>query len=143
MRRYYYAGAPHRPGSNLPSNMTGECEHQHRTPEAAQRCIDALDASIKRGHGQSAYCDRRVMVHEADGRRSVYVPSSTDADRGRMSVTYCAVCECRWVGKSLPTYAAAERDGDEHTTAMGDDDRPHRRIEVRSGTTAKLADENS
>lgn len=72
MRLHYYAGAPRRPGSNLPNNVTGECKHRHKTPEAAQRCIDALDRSIKRGHGEAAYCDRVVMVREADGRVHTY-----------------------------------------------------------------------
>lgn len=72
--RYYYAGAPYKPGTNLPDNVTGECKHQHTTPDEAQRCIDNLDASIKRGHGRSAYCDRVVMVWDelADPARRVW-----------------------------------------------------------------------
>jgi hypothetical protein len=64
---WYYAGAPRRPGTPIPMNVTGDCPHRHRSPEAAQRCIDDMDRSIKRGHGQNAYCDRVVMVVEVDG----------------------------------------------------------------------------
>lgn len=68
---YYVAGAMYAPGTTLPSNVTGECAHRHRTPEAAQRCIEDLDRSIKRGNGQHAYCDR-VVIEVADGQRSVW-----------------------------------------------------------------------
>jgi hypothetical protein len=69
----YYAGAPCIPGTGLPRNVTGNCPHEHRTPEAAQRCIDALDRAIKRGHGPNAYCDRIVMVYEDEtGERYPY-----------------------------------------------------------------------
>lgn len=64
-RPIYYGGAPRHPGTPLPSNVTGECPHEHRTPEAAQRCIDDVDRSIKRGNGPGAYCDRVVMVWHA------------------------------------------------------------------------------
>ena len=76
MKRYYYAGAPYHFGTNLPNNVTGECGHEHKTPEAAQRCIDELDASIKRGSNGSGYCDRVVMVREADGQHHQYVRPS-------------------------------------------------------------------
>lgn len=66
MRTTYTAGAPWHAGTMLPTNVTGECPHEHRSPEAAQRCIDALDRSIKRGHGQHAHADRRVMVDHRD-----------------------------------------------------------------------------
>lgn len=68
---YFYAGAPLMPGTNLPSNVTGECGHKHRTPEAAERCITALDRAIKRGHGPNAYCDRVVMARwpHPEGRK--------------------------------------------------------------------------
>ena len=66
---YFYAGAPYHPGTNLPSNVTGECPHRHRTAAKAQDCIRKLDRSIKRGHGLNAYCDRIVMVHDSEGRR--------------------------------------------------------------------------
>ena len=60
----YFAGAPRLAGTTLPGNVTGDCSHTHRTPEAAQACIVAKDRSIKRGHGSNAYCDRVVMVQE-------------------------------------------------------------------------------
>ena len=62
----YTAGCKHHPGTGLPSNVVGECSHRHRTPEAAQRCIDSLDRSIKRGHGRHAYADQVVMAVDAD-----------------------------------------------------------------------------
>lgn len=31
-------------GTNMPANLTGECPHLHRTPEAAQACIDRMAA---------------------------------------------------------------------------------------------------
>jgi len=58
----YRAGAPHHPSTTLPSNVTGECPHLHRTPEAAEACIDRHDRAIKRGHGRNAYSDRVVMM---------------------------------------------------------------------------------
>lgn len=66
---HYIAGAPFMPGTNLPSNVTGECPHRHRTPEAAQRCIDDMDRRIKRGHGRHAYCDRVVIEVSPNGRQ--------------------------------------------------------------------------
>lgn len=73
MSTIYIAGACYHPGTTLPNNVTGECPHRHRTPEAAQKCIDTLDASIKRGHGSNAYCDRIVMVEDTDtGDRHPY-----------------------------------------------------------------------
>lgn len=71
MSRWYSAGADYHPGTNLPANVTGECPHRHRTPEAAQRCIDQMSAAISRGHG-NAYCDRVVMVEECGGNRHHY-----------------------------------------------------------------------
>lgn len=65
--RWFFAGAARIPGTGLPGNVTGDCPHRHRTPEAAQRCIDAADRAIKAGHGPAAYSDRVVMVHEEDG----------------------------------------------------------------------------
>lgn len=61
MTTYYIAGAPNHPGTTLPANVRGDCPHRHRTPEAAQRCADADDRSVKKGHGQHAYSDRRVI----------------------------------------------------------------------------------
>lgn len=66
---YYYAGAPCHPGTTLPANVTGECDHKHRTGRSAQKCIAELDRAIKRGHGQAAYCDRQVMAILVDGSR--------------------------------------------------------------------------
>lgn len=65
---YFYAGAPNIPGTGMPRNVTGNCPHRHRTPEAAQRCIDAADRSIKAGHGPNAYADQIVMVHAGADR---------------------------------------------------------------------------
>ena len=77
----YFGGAPFHQGTNLPSNVTGECKHFHRTPAAAQKCIDQEDAAIKRGHGRTAYSDRIVMVQE--GRRQagrwIYAVGTTRA----------------------------------------------------------------
>lgn len=70
-RRFFYAGAPLVPGTCQPNNVTGECGHQHKTPEAAQRCIDQMDRAIKIGHGKSAYCDRIVMTAIAVGRDKI------------------------------------------------------------------------
>lgn len=71
--RYFIAGSARMiPGTGLPANVTGDCPHRHRTPEAAQRCIDALDRSIKRGHGRNAYADRVVVaVGETAADRTV------------------------------------------------------------------------
>lgn len=69
---YYVAGSPWHAGTNLHRNVTGECPHHHRTPDAAQKCIDALDRAIKRGHGRNAYADRVVMEVHADGGRQIY-----------------------------------------------------------------------
>lgn len=66
--RYWIAGGHNLPGHNLPGNVTGDCPHHHRTPEAAQHCIDRMDAAIKRGHGRNAYCDR-VVIEVIDGRK--------------------------------------------------------------------------
>jgi len=49
------------PGTNIPANVTGDCPHLHKTPEAARRCIDDMDRAIKRGHGSDAYCDRSII----------------------------------------------------------------------------------
>ena len=73
-RTRYFGGAKYKPGTNVPSNVTGECGHDHRTPEAARKCIDATDKAVKAGHGGNAYCDRVVMVqefHNTDGKRYV------------------------------------------------------------------------
>jgi hypothetical protein len=66
---HYVAGATWLPGTMVPNNVTGECPHKHRTPEAAQRCIDRLDRSIKRGYGPNAFADRHVMVVDEKGHR--------------------------------------------------------------------------
>jgi len=66
---WYSAGSEYHPGTNLPRSVTGECPHRHRTPEAARRCIEEMDAAIKRGHGRDAYCDRIVMVEDCGGGR--------------------------------------------------------------------------
>lgn len=68
---YFIAGSARIPGTNLDSNVTGSCSHRHRTAAAAQACIDATDRSIKRGHGQYAYCDRVVVAVGRDGSRTV------------------------------------------------------------------------
>ena len=73
----FYAGAPFMPGTNLESNVTGECGHNHKTPEAAQKCIDDEDAAIKRGHGRNAYSDRIVMVAEHDTETGNYLSGTT------------------------------------------------------------------
>ncbi len=67
----YIAGGKRHPGTNLPSNVTGDCAHLHRTPEAAQACIDDMDRSIKIGHGERAYCDRLVLVCDEHGNGAV------------------------------------------------------------------------
>lgn len=66
---WWYAGAPFQPGTEIPNNVTGECPHKHRSPDAAQGCIDRVDASMKRRFGENAYCDRVVMVHDENGSR--------------------------------------------------------------------------
>lgn len=68
MSIYFYAGAPRDASTGRVANTTGECEHHHQTPEAAQRCIDEMDRALKRANGPSAYCDRSVMVNR-DGVR--------------------------------------------------------------------------
>lgn len=69
MTTHYVAGAIWHPGTTLPANVTGECGHRHRTPEAAEACIARHDAAIKRGHGQNAYSDRVVVKVTSTGRR--------------------------------------------------------------------------
>ena len=66
---YYVAGALFVPGTNLTSNVTGDCAHKHRTATAARQCIARHDAAIKRGHGNNAYSDRKVIM--VSGDRSV------------------------------------------------------------------------
>lgn len=66
---WWYAGAPFKAGTNLPNNVTGECGHKHKSPDGARQCIARVDASMKRGFGPSAYCDRVVMVHDENGTR--------------------------------------------------------------------------
>lgn len=68
---HYVAGATWMPGTNLANNAMGECPHRHRTPEAAERCIDKLDRAVKRGNGPNAYCDR-VVIEVTDGGRHVW-----------------------------------------------------------------------
>jgi len=72
MATWYMAGAAWAPGTTMPDNVTGECGHRHRTPEAAQRCIDKLDRAIKRGHGPNAYCDRAVVIVRTTGAPEYY-----------------------------------------------------------------------
>lgn len=70
MTTTYRAGAPWHPSTMLPSNVTGECSHQHRSVAAAERCIASHDSSIKNGHGRNASSDRSVMVeHDFPGGR--------------------------------------------------------------------------
>lgn len=63
----YIAGGKRIPTTDLPGNVTGDCPHLHRTPQAAQACIEATDRAIKRGHGPNAYCDRIVLACDDDG----------------------------------------------------------------------------
>ncbi len=44
-------------------SVMGSCGHRHRTPEAAQRCIEATARAIRRSPycGAGAYCDRKVQ----------------------------------------------------------------------------------
>jgi|CXWL01.1.fsa_nt_gi hypothetical protein len=65
---WYIAGGHNHPGTNLPANVTGDCPHRHRTSAAAQRCIDSMDAAVKRGHGRNAYADR-IVIEVIDGRK--------------------------------------------------------------------------
>jgi len=76
----YFAGAPRHAGTTLPANVTGDCDHDHRTPEAAQACIEATDRAIKRGHGPNAYCDRIVMMQEIrrEGGRRIVLSGTTE-----------------------------------------------------------------
>ena len=61
-RTIYFAGAPFIPGTGIPNNVTGECGHKHKTPEAAQSCIDKSNRSLQRSIGMHySYIDRRVM----------------------------------------------------------------------------------
>ena len=53
----------------------GECGHRHRTPEAAQECIDKVQRSfdaMPAGAGQHYYCGRDVYEIDATGRRILY-----------------------------------------------------------------------
>lgn len=68
MSVHYIAGSLFVPGTRLTANVTGDCSHQHRTIEAARGCIADHDRRIKRGHGQHAYSDRRVIMVR-DGMR--------------------------------------------------------------------------
>jgi hypothetical protein len=61
-RTVFFGGAPRIPGTSLPSNVTGDCGHWHRTASAADECNRRHDKAIKKGHGRNAYSDRRVMT---------------------------------------------------------------------------------
>lgn len=67
---HYVAGATWMHGTNVANNVTGECPHRHRTPEAAQRCIDRMDRAIARAN-PGAYCDR-VVIEVSAGHRHVW-----------------------------------------------------------------------
>lgn len=73
MSDWFFAGAPYLVGTDVPSNVTGECAHQHPTYDAAADCIARKDADIKTGHGRNAYCDRVVMVRTGPHRTDVEV----------------------------------------------------------------------
>lgn len=82
----YRAGSPWLASTTMPANVTGECSHEHRTAEAAQRCIDAFDRAVKHGHGPDAYADRCVMVeHHGDAPRH---PLALEAD--------CPICNSNY-----------------------------------------------
>jgi len=57
----YWGGAPYIPGTVVPANVVGECGHLHRTPEAAEKCIERFNNAVKRGHGSQFYADMQVM----------------------------------------------------------------------------------
>jgi len=82
--RIFFAGAERPPGATLPTNVSGDCPHHHRTPEAAQRCIDQLDRSIKNGHGPNAYADREVMVQEGRWRNGKWWALSSTTEPWRL-----------------------------------------------------------
>lgn len=69
MSRYFYAGAPFRPGTSLPDNVSGNCEHRHRTPEAAAQCIDRHAEAMAKIGGTA---DRQIMVYD-EGDREPYL----------------------------------------------------------------------
>ena len=70
---YWFAGAPRIPGTGIPRNVMGDCGHRHRSPEAAQACIDAVDRAFKRRDGmRNCSCDRVVMVCEGGYNVSVW-----------------------------------------------------------------------
>jgi hypothetical protein len=64
-RRVYIAGALFHPGTNLASNVTGDCPHRHTTPEAAQQCIERRNRQLAK---IGAYCDRVVIECDTNGR---------------------------------------------------------------------------
>lgn len=59
----YIAGAMNRAGDPTPNNVMGDCGHLHRTPEAAQDCIDQVQRGLAR-QSSGYYCDREVIEVE-------------------------------------------------------------------------------
>lgn len=115
MSRYFYAGAPFRPGTSLPDNVSGNCEHRHRTAQAAQACIDRHQAEMARLGGVS---DRVLMMcldgdryrhHEiaADGQ-PVVLDRDVDVEAALVDIL---IHRLRVIGGSLPADTAhAEAD---------------------------------
>jgi len=68
MRIYWIAGAHDDPGTGLPENRTGDCPHRHRSARTARQCIVATDRRMKKEHGESASCDR-VVILVIDGEK--------------------------------------------------------------------------
>lgn len=66
---YWFAGGPRHPGTDMATNVRGDCPHRHRTPRAAARCVEADDRAVRAGHGRNAYSDRIVMIHDEHGAR--------------------------------------------------------------------------
>lgn len=67
----WIAGGARHPGTGMPSNVTGDCPHLHRTPDAARSCIERTDRAIKRGNGPNAYADRLVLITDRHGNHAV------------------------------------------------------------------------
>ena len=66
-RTVYFGGAPYLPGTMLPNNVMGECGHFHRSPDAAQQCIDNANKRLKEQIGMATpYVDRHVMKQEQE-----------------------------------------------------------------------------
>lgn len=62
--------------------VRGSCAHTHRTVGAARACIARDGAGVRKGHGESAYSDRRVVAVE-DGVQRELTEQEADEEAPR------------------------------------------------------------